>query len=145
VAINDPTAVALRDKIDYEPGPIDHKRITLNQILPGCGATCIYEYDFGDGWEHLIEVEAEVPNENVTVHVPRCLGGEPACPPDDCGGPHGYAHFVEAIRDSEHEEHNDYVQWLGGAFDPEAFDLGGVNRTLSRLAARSLRIRRHRQ
>jgi hypothetical protein len=113
--------------------------------LPGCGATCIYDYDFGDGWEHLIEVEAEVPNENVTVHVPRCLGGEPACPPDDCGGPHGYAHFVEAIRDSEHEEHNDYVQWLGGAFDPEAFDLGGVNRTLSRLAARSLRIRRHRQ
>jgi hypothetical protein len=46
---------------DYEPVPIDYRRIALNQVTRHKGSTCIYEYDFGDGWEHLIELEDEVP------------------------------------------------------------------------------------
>lgn len=44
---------------EFEPGPIDHRRITLNQVAPHRGASIIYEYDFGDSWEHLIQVEDE--------------------------------------------------------------------------------------
>ncbi len=121
---------------ELEPGPIDYRRIALNKIAPRRGSTCIYEYDFGDGWEHLIEVEDDLPVETVTVPVPRCLAGERACPPEDCGGPGGYAEFLEALQDPHHPEHDEYLEWVGRDFDPEAFDLERVNRILARYAPR---------
>ncbi|MDQ6772505.1 MAG: plasmid pRiA4b ORF-3 family protein [Candidatus Dormibacteraeota bacterium] len=123
--------------MEYEPGPIDHRRITVNQILPRRGASCVYEYDFGDGWEHLLEVEAELPVESVKDPIPRCLGGERACPPEDCGGPGGYMRLLEAVQDANDEEHDDYLEWLGQDFDSEAFDLRGVNSVLARFRTRS--------
>ncbi len=59
-----------------------------------------------------------------------CLAGERACPPEDCGGVCGYDEFREAIRDPEHEQHEDMLEWIGGSFDPEAFDLDEINREL---------------
>jgi hypothetical protein len=44
----------------------------------------------------------------------------------------GYARFLEAIRDPDHEEHEELLRWVGGQFDPEAFDLDAVNRRLRR-------------
>ena len=121
---------------DYEPYPIDYRKIAFRQIARYPGSTCIYEYDFGDGWEHLIEVEEELPIETVAGLLPRCVGGERACPPEDCGGPSGYDECVAAIRDPHHEEHDSYVEWSGGDFDPEAFDIEGVNRGLAQLVPR---------
>jgi pRiA4b ORF-3-like protein len=64
---------------------------------------------------------------------PECLAGERACPPEDCGGAGGYDNFLEAIRDRRHPEHEDLLAWVGGRFDPEAFDVTAVNRRLRRL------------
>lgn len=122
---------------DFEPGPIDYRRITLNQIAPHRGSTCVYEYDFGDSWDHLIEVEEELPVETVAGQIPLCLAGERACPPEDCGGPGGYARFLEAIRDQQHPEHDGYREWAGGDFDPDAFNFERVNQALARLMTRS--------
>lgn len=122
---------------DSEPEPIDYRRITLEQIVPRRGATCIYEYDFGDGWEHLIEIEKELPAESTMGSLPRCIGGERACPPEDCGGPEGYAEFLEVFKDAHHPEHESYREWVGQDFDPDAFDLDRVNRLLARLAPRA--------
>ena len=119
---------------DSAPGPIDHSRVTLSQILPDTGSTCVYEYDFGASWEHLIEVEEELPVETVTGPLPRCVAGERACPPEDCGGPPGYADLLEAIRDPGHAEHAQYLEWVGPRFDPETFSLVAVNLGLSRWA-----------
>jgi hypothetical protein len=58
-----------------------------------------------------------------------CLDGEHACPPDDCGGPRGYAAMLEAPADAANYEHEDYVQWIGG-FDPTSFDLVATNAVL---------------
>lgn len=121
---------------EYEPGPINYRRVSLNQLLPSRGSTCIYEYDFGDGWEHLIELEDELPAQQITIRLPRCIGGERSCPPEDCGGPHGYAEFLAAIRDPRHEEHEAQLRWAGGSFDAEAFDVDEVNRLLLRFASR---------
>lgn len=121
---------------EYEPGPIDYRRITLNQIAPRLGSRCLYEYDFGDSWDHLIEVEDELPVETVTGPLPRCLGGERACPPEDCGGPDGYAQLLQALRDPNHPEHDELVTWVGPQFEPEAFNLERVNRILARYAPR---------
>jgi len=77
-----------------------------------------YMYDFGDGWEHLIEFEGIQPAEKGKKY-PCFIEGARACPPDDVGGVWGYAHFLEAIRDPQHEEHETYLEWIGGEFDPE--------------------------
>jgi Plasmid pRiA4b ORF-3-like protein len=57
------------------------------------------------------------------VRYPRCVGGARACPPEDCGGTGGYENFLAAIRDPGHEEHEEMLEWIGGEFDPEEFDL----------------------
>jgi hypothetical protein len=67
------------------------------------------------------------------VKYPRCVAGEQACPPEDCGGAYGYEEFLEAIQDRHHEEHKEMLEWVGGKFDPEAFDMTRVNRELQRL------------
>jgi Plasmid pRiA4b ORF-3-like protein len=121
---------------EFEPGPIDYRRIALNQIAPRLGSRCVYEYDFGDGWDHLIEIEAELPVETVAGPLPRCLSGERACPPEDCGGTHGYAQLLQAVRDPCHPEHGEFVTWVGADFAPEAFNLERVNRILARYAPR---------
>jgi hypothetical protein len=42
------------------------------------------------------------------------------CPPEDCGGPWGYAEMLEAIADPKHECHADLTEWIGDDFDPRA-------------------------
>ena len=120
---------------EFLPGPIDYRRITLNQIAPGPGAQCIYEYDFGDSWEHLLEVEQAVAAAEAG-RIPRCLGGERRCPPEDCGGAAGYKELLLALRNPDHPEHEDYRQWAGPGFDPTAFDAAIVNQKLMRFTRR---------
>jgi hypothetical protein len=89
----------------------------------------LYEYDFGDGWEHEILLEKILPRDP-GVRYPRCIGGARACPPEDCGGVHGYANFLAAISNSKHEEHDEYLDWIGGEFDPEKFDVAKFENAL---------------
>lgn len=122
---------------DHEPpGPIDYRRVTLSQIAPRRGSACTYEYDFGDRWEHLIEVEEELPAKAVRIAVPTCVGGERACPPEDCGGPHGYAELLKALRRPRRPAHHSSVEVVGPEFDPEAFDVSKVNDALAQFARR---------
>jgi len=64
---------------------------------------------------------------------PRCLKGKRACPPEDVGGVWGYADFLEAVRDTDHPEHVEWLEWVGGEFKPEIFDLAGVNTELEEM------------
>jgi hypothetical protein len=79
-----------------------------------------YRYDFGDNWEHIVEFEGVIPADGGAY--PRCLAGAGACPPEDVGGPFGYADFLKAIGDPHHAEHGAMLEWVGGRFDPHAFD-----------------------
>jgi hypothetical protein len=88
-----------------------------------------YVYDFGDNWEHTIQVEKELEPEKGAKY-PRCTEGKRACPPEDCGGPWGYGELLEILADPKHEEHAERLEWLGGEFDPEKFDLDAVNEEL---------------
>jgi hypothetical protein len=65
--------------------------------------------------------------------LPVCITGKRACPPEDVGGVWGYDDFLEAIKNPEHEEHDSYLEWVGGEFDPEAFDPDEINRRLHKL------------
>lgn len=108
----------------------DATAMTLAEIAAKTSAFT-YEYDMGDSWVHEITVEQT--REGNGEDRPRCTGGARACPPEDCGGLPGYEGFLTAITDPRHEEHEALLEWVGGQFDPEAFDLTAVERVLSRL------------
>jgi hypothetical protein len=102
---------------------VDSTSTMISDIVPATGKRFAfkYEYDFGDGWEHQILFEGRPPVEKGKKY-PLCLEGERACPPEDIGGVWGYAEFLSAIADPNHEEHESYLEWCGGSFDPERFD-----------------------
>ncbi|MGB9920185.1 MAG: plasmid pRiA4b ORF-3 family protein [Moorellales bacterium] len=111
---------------DFGDAEVNAKRVTLWQVLPEPKAKFLYEYDFGDGWQHEVVLEKVLPPAQ-GVRYPVCLGGAGACPPEDCGGPWGYRRMLEILSDPGHEEYQETVEWVGGGFDPEAFDLEDIN------------------
>jgi hypothetical protein len=63
---------------------------------------------------------------------PLCVAGERNCPPEDVGGTPGYAEFLDAIADPKHEQHRELLTWVGGTFDPDAFDPAAVTQRMQR-------------
>lgn len=117
----------------WGPAPKDERRTRLDRVARK-GTRFTYEYDFGDGWEHDVEVE-DVLDAEAGEAYPACTAGERACPPEDCGGVWGYGELLAAIADPDHDEHEALLEWVGGAFDPEHLDLAGVNRVLAHTPA----------
>jgi hypothetical protein len=116
---------------DLERSP-DERRFKLSQIAPYEKRKFVYEYDFGDSWEHELLVE-KIQEAEPDTKYPCCIKGKRACPPEDVGGIWGYGAFLEALADPKHEEHDTYLEWIGGSFDPEAFSLDEVNQALRRV------------
>jgi Plasmid pRiA4b ORF-3-like protein len=110
----------------------DERRVRLSDVAPGERARFTYQYDFGDSWDHAIVVEKVLPPAE-GADRPTCLAGRCAAPPEDVGGVWRYGIFLDAIRDPAHPEHDELLEWVGGAFDPEALDLDGINAALRRL------------
>lgn len=98
-------------------------------IRPGMFAT--YEYDFGDGWIHKVLLEGILLAE-AKAKYPKCLAGERACPPEDCGGVPGYMSLLKILRNRRHPDYAEYTNWLSGQarknrpFDPTRFDPADV-------------------
>ncbi len=121
-----------RDDNDFwgEMNDIDYSDIKISDLLKKEKDKMVYEYDFGDSWEHNIILEKiNTADENETL--PICLTGKNSCPPEDCGGILGYENMLEILKDPDHEDHEDYVEWLGEAeHDPSYFDKDLINKML---------------
>lgn len=115
---------------DDDDEVIDDSDVRLHQFLK-VHDHLSYLYDFGDYWMHDIEVEAA---EDVTASLRKavCLDGARARPPEDCGSLSGFANFLAIMADPTHEEHDDYVTWFDGEFDPEHFSLAETNVEIQR-------------
>ncbi|GAA1797558.1 IS1096 element passenger TnpR family protein [Actinomadura chokoriensis] len=103
----------------------DAARVTLDEAAPRFE----YLYDFGDGWRHEIAM-TETLAADPEARYPRLLDGAGACPPEDSGGPIGYATMLEALADPSHEDHGLYLEWTGGGHDPADFDPAAADRRL---------------
>jgi hypothetical protein len=121
---------------DDDDGPLDARKARLADVREAAGAkTICYLYDFGDGWEHTIEIE-RVFEAEPGVQYPRLIEAVGRCPPEDVGGPWGYAEFLEAVGDARHERYAELMEWAGGAFDPKTPDVAARAEELSALAKR---------
>ena len=114
---------------DFYTETKNEKRVKLGSVVSTSGEKFIYEYDFGDSWEHLVIVEKVLSPEK-DVNYPICLKGKRECPPEDCGGVWGYEELLEAIKDPNHPEYEEWIEWVGDDFDPEFFDIDDVNERL---------------
>jgi hypothetical protein len=107
----------------------DEAEFRLCDLIARKGKKFIYTYDFGDNWDHeLVVRDIVMPEEGVAY--PACLAGERAAPLEDRGGIWGYEAKLEALKNPEHKDHEDIVEWMGADFDPEAFDLSAINERL---------------
>jgi len=109
---------------------INYKNVKIIDLIEKIKDKIIYEYDFGDGWEHEIVLE-KIIEENEEYNV-KCLKGSMNCPPEDCGGIHGFYDLLEIIKDPNHEEYVETIEWLGDDYDPEYFDLDDLNKLLKK-------------
>ncbi len=91
-----------------------------------------YTYDYGDDWEHTIQVEKLLPPDE-DIPTPRCIKGKRACPPEDCGGPWGYQSLLEVINDPTHPDYSTLSEWIPPNFAPEQFSLPAINAKLQRI------------
>jgi hypothetical protein len=121
------------DAMDFGLEMIDETGVTLGKLIPKSGrkSRWIYEYDFGDGWRHEVVFEGFV-LVDPKAKYPQCVEGARACPPEDCGGPWGYAEYLAAIADPRHERHAELLEWRG-PFDPEAFDAKKATREMRKV------------
>jgi len=110
----------------------DSRRTYLVDIVPQSGAQFQfdYRYDFGDHWEHTVDFERCLSAEE-GVRYPRCIGGERACPPEDVGGPTGFAEYCKIMSNPRGRKYLEFVEW-NGPFDANAFDLEATNRRIKR-------------
>ena len=119
------------DRFMGMPPVEDERRVRLGTLLRNIRAKFLYTYDFGDSWEHSIVLEKRLPAAP-TIPYPMCMDGQLACPPEDCGGIGGFYDLLDALRDPNHEQHQELQDWVDGDYDPEAFSIEAVNRILTR-------------
>lgn len=92
----------------------------LAEVIEDTGANVIsYLYDFGDGWQHRLEI-IKIADETPGDLYPRLTHIAGACPPEDVGGPPGYEMFLEAMADPKHPEHLALKGWYGETFNADA-------------------------
>ena len=104
----------------------NEKNIKIEDLLIESKDIMVYEYDFGDSWEHDVLLEKILPRD-IDKKYPYVVKGKGACPPENVGGVFGYLGFLDAISDPDHPEHAEIVEWYGGKFDPEEFDVEEAN------------------
>jgi pRiA4b ORF-3-like protein len=97
---------------------------SVAKYFSGENPAATYVYDFGDDWNHEVILEESLPA--VKDEPPVCLDGGGACPPEDCGGPNGYAEFLRAIKKPGSPRGGELLEWVGGSFDPRCFDAKDV-------------------
>ncbi len=117
---------------DYSGKTKNERNFKLQEVAPREKMKFLYEYDFGDSWEHEILVEKILPLTEERPY-PVCLKGVKACPPEDIGGLWGYYDFLEIKEDPEHPEHEEMMEWMGDQFDPDQFNLEEVNKRLKKI------------
>ena len=112
----------------------DATKTRLAKLRLSVGDKFTYVYDFGDDWQHTIEVEGFT-NVHGADSPPYVIAGERRGPPEDCGGVDGFERFLNAIKDPTDPEHEEYRTWVGEDYHPDVFDLRTVRHAVALVSA----------
>lgn len=118
--------------MDDDDNPAGRSDETLvGNIFTDTCKQIVYEYDFGDSWNHIVKLEKRTPGGDRN-HVPVCIAGDRGAPLDDMGGIYGYYAWIDALANPKSDMHQQAVEWLGPDFDETTFDRDAVNSRLER-------------
>lgn len=104
---------------------------SLKDMLNRKGKTIVWEYDFGDSWEHSITLESRRKKSAYDDYEVTLLKGKNACPPEDVGGVCGYAHFLQVINDPKSPDYLMMKNWASPNFSPKKFSKAKVQRAIN--------------
>ena len=121
------------DDFDLGGGKLlDATTVKIDEVIGSDKLKFAYEYDFGDGWSHIIEIEQFLPKDQKMTY-PVCTDGKLNCPPEDCGGVGGFYDLLEILGDKKNPDREDALEWLGGEYNPDHFDMKQVNSDLKNI------------
>ncbi len=118
---------------DDDEESLDEFLVPISDVLHSAGDELGYLYDFGDSWEHVIVLEEIMKEHPQYLGLPLCIDGARACPPDDCGGMGGYVDLCQIIKSPKNDGYDEMMDWLGGKFNPEEFDVKKTNIFLQKI------------
>jgi hypothetical protein len=107
----------------------DANEVMLDLLLLKEGLVFTYLYDFGDGWEHTVEVEKVLEAEEGKVY-PVCIDGQLGCPPEDSGGVFGFYDKLKILKDKKNPGYDFVKGWIGRGYNPEKFEIKKINKEL---------------
>ncbi len=118
-----------------EESKADEIQLKDHFLLANQGKPFWYWYDFGDDWWHKITFQKPTKKDRESFSgIPVCVEAFGACPPEDVGGPWGYADFLTVIHNSKHPEHKEMREWAGLSsrekYETEFVDLNQINENL---------------
>ena len=115
------------DLIDEDQPYISDREIMLDEVFDAADS-CIYTYDFGDDWEHIITVEER--KETGGSEKIRLLDMKGERPPEDVGGEPGYEEYLRIISNPDDPEYEETVEWAED-MKPLERSMDEINRMMS--------------
>lgn len=110
--------VPFEEDLDYDAQAILMNNQLLSDFLEHY-KHLVYTYDFGDNWQHDIELVRVIEDhDEMSPYLLEVIG---QTPPEDVGGVWGFADFREILLDSNHPEHHEMKNWAG-YWEPELSD-----------------------
>lgn len=113
---------------EFENDMLEAEGVTFGDVIKN-SKKFTYIYDFGDGWQHEVEI-VKVLEHDPRMSYPVCIAGENACPPEDCGGPPGFEDLKKTLAGKDSEEKDEMLTWVNGFYNPKTFDPNFINRHL---------------
>ncbi|MDG5798877.1 plasmid pRiA4b ORF-3 family protein [Marinilabiliaceae bacterium ANBcel2] len=117
------------DETEQSKNFLDYTSVRLNDILKKSGDSIIYIYDLGDNWRHNIVLN-KIIDKPEKIYYPICTDGARNCPPEDCGGAHGYMEMLSILNSPGHPDQQNILEWLEEEWDPEEFNSNIINELL---------------
>ena len=103
----------------------------LCELVPRVRTKFKFLFDFGDCWEHNVEVEKIAPAEP-DVRYPRCTDGAGADPIEDCGGAWRLTELMNLAKtDPRSSRLQEYRHIIPENWRPEQFSVEEINRRLA--------------
>lgn len=123
---------------EIDTAPIIHTNqedVSLSEVLNEKGKHIIWEYDFGDSWEHEVRLSSIKEYAEGEERLIKFIGGERACPPEDCGSYPGYDELCSIAEKKKAgkrltKDEKEFWEW-SGHFNPEVFDVAEVEECIA--------------